>query len=64
MGDGVPFVCMFLVSYVGFVRNSFTCVILRKKQKGNQNTKQQKSETQKKGTFDPGLLSYDNVAVK
>ena len=64
MSDGVSFVCMFIFSYVGFVRNSFSCVILRKKEKWNQNTKEKKSETQNKETFYHCLLSYANVAVK
>ena len=64
MGEGVPFVCKFLFSYVGFIINSFSCVILCKKEKWNQNTKQKKSETQNKGTFDHCLLGYANVAVK
>ena len=37
---------------------------LQIKEKWNQNTKQKKSEIQKKGTFYHCLLSYANVAVK
>ena len=64
MGNGVSFVCMFIFLYVGFVRDSSSCVTFCKKEKWNQNTKQKESETQNKGRFYHCLLSYANVTVK
>ena len=60
----VSFVCIFTFSYVGFIRNSFSCIILVKRKSETKITKPKKSETQNKGTFYHCLLSYANLAVK